>query len=303
MEQNMQNFKCPQCGKQLLIPQELEEFSCLYCGARLRASALRQPKPDAQTAGDLAAASAALVPCIVDYRGYQKKITREQFVPAFAEYEAGCADALERFSSAVMAAENPQTCLQHAADALLDALEATWCRRGMQEDDKFLIAIFFVPLLRKKKLPVSEDFAACLQAAWVARWPKTPFYLGDYEDIAGGFRKKFLGLCFITTAVCRELGKPDDCPELTAFRAFRDGYLAAQPDGPALIREYYRIAPAIVTCIDLCTEHTVRYRQLREEYLSPCYDDLLHGRQAQCKRRYVRMVRALEREFLGREGQ
>ena len=50
MEQNMQNFKCPQCGKQLLIPQELEEFSCLYCGARLRASALRQPKPDAQTA-------------------------------------------------------------------------------------------------------------------------------------------------------------------------------------------------------------------------------------------------------------
>ena len=127
--------------------------------------------------------------------------------------------------------------------------------------------------------------------------------IGDYEDIAGGFRKKFLGLCFITTAVCRELGKPDDCPELTAFRAFRDGYLAAQPDGPALIREYYRIAPAIVTCIDLCTEHTVRYRQLREKYLSPCYDDLLHGRQAQCKRRDVRMVRALEREFLGREHQ
>ena len=103
-------------------------------------------------------------------------------------------------------------------------------------------------------------------------------------------------------AFVRSLGlEPEPYP--SCFFANRDGYLAAQPDGPALIREYYRIAPAIVTCIDLCTEHTVRYRQLREKYLSPCYDDLLHGRQAQCKRRYVRMVRALEREFLGRERQ
>lgn len=32
---------CPQCGKKLEIPAELEEFSCLYCGARMRTEALR----------------------------------------------------------------------------------------------------------------------------------------------------------------------------------------------------------------------------------------------------------------------
>ena len=117
------------------------------------------------------------------------------------------------------------------------------------DDEKIILAIFFVPMVRKLQLPVSEEFVTLLQKKWVERYPKSPFYLGDYDSISGGFRKKFLGLCFITTAVCQELGKPDNCAELTAFRAFRDGYLASQPDGEALIHEYYNIAPGIVTCI------------------------------------------------------
>lgn len=110
--------------------------------------------------------------------------------------------------------------------------------------------------------------------------------------------QKFLGLCFITTAVCQELDKPDDCAELTAFRAFRDGYLAAQPDGEALIREYYNIAPGIVTCINTCSDRHASYERIREQYLTPCYEDLLAGRNADCKTRYVQMVRDLEREYL-----
>ena len=144
----------------------------------------------------------------------------------------------------------------------------------------------------------SEAFCKTLQAEWVRRYPKTPVYLGDYEAISTGFRKKLLGLCFITTAVCQELGKPDDCAELTAFRAFRDGYLASQPDGEALIREYYNIAPGIVTCINTCSDRHATYARIREQYLAPCYEDLLAGRNASCKSRYVQMVRDLEREYL-----
>ena len=114
-----------------------------------------------------------------------------------------------------------------------------------------------------------------------------------------GFRKKkFLGLCFITTAVCESEGKPDDCAELTAFRAFRDGYLKAQPDGAALIEEYYRIAPTIVMCIDVCGDRDARYAAIREQYLQPCYNALQAGDLAGCKTKYVRMVRDLEREYL-----
>jgi hypothetical protein len=51
--------------------------------------------------------------------------------------------------------------------------------------------------------------------------------------------------CFITTATCDCLGLADDCFELTAARALRDGYLSRRADGPALIAGYYRAAPAI----------------------------------------------------------
>ena len=188
--------------------------------------------------------------------------------------------------------------LGRAAAAMLDELEAGWQKKGDMEDEKIVLAIFFVPMVRKQQLPISEEFVTILQKQWVERYPKSPFYLGDYESISGGFRKKFLGLCFITTAVCQELGKPDDCEELTAFRAFRDGYLRSQPDGEALIREYYNIAPGIVTCINTCSDRHASYARIREEFLAPCYQDLLAGRNESCKARYVRMVRDLEREYL-----
>ena len=188
--------------------------------------------------------------------------------------------------------------LEDSFEAFLTELEKGWKGKGDMEDEKIILAIFFIPMVRKQNLPVSEEFAAIIQKLWVERYPKSPFYLGDYDSISAGFRKKFLGLCFITTAVCQELGKPDDCEELTAFRAFRDGYLRQQPDGEALIREYYNIAPGIVTCINTCSDRHASYARIREQYLAPCYEDLLAGREESCKVRYVQMVRDLEREYL-----
>ena len=34
---------CPHCGKPLEIPAELEEFSCMYCGERMRTAVLLAP--------------------------------------------------------------------------------------------------------------------------------------------------------------------------------------------------------------------------------------------------------------------
>lgn len=52
--------------------------------------------------------------------------------------------------------------------------------------------------------------------------------------------------CFLTTACVEHAGLPDDCVELQSMRAFRDGYIASQPEGPGLIQEYYRDAPHVV---------------------------------------------------------
>ena len=60
--------------------------------------------------------------------------------------------------------------------------------------------------------------------------------------------------CFLTTACVEHAGLPDDCPELKAMRALRDGHLRHLPRGKAMIDEYYRIAPIIVARLRLCPE-------------------------------------------------
>ena len=298
-EQNFKTVVCPECGAELQIPQQLTEYSCMYCGARLSDSV---PQPlDEASAEELEAVYAALISCVTGYPDYNQKITRDLYAPSFDTYRAGCAPVFERLNAAACTDEQ----IAAAADRLLDDLAAAWdgeksktARQHRMTDDKIIVAIFLVPMVRTMELPVSEPFCKALQEKWCERYPKDPFYLGTYDAIAGGFRKKFLGLCFITTAVCQSRGLPDDCAELTAFRAFRDGYLRTCPDGAALIDEYYNIAPGIVSCIDICGDRDARYDAIRADYLDPCYRDLQAGKLEDCKNRYVRMVRALEKEYL-----
>ena len=298
-EQNFKTVVCPECGAELQIPQQLMEYSCMYCGARLSDSV---PQPlDEASAEELEAVYAALISCVTGYPDYNQKITRDLYAPSFDTYRAGCAPVFARLNAAACTDER----IAAAADRLLDDLATAWdgeksktARQRRMTDDKIIVAIFLVPMVRTMELPVSEPFCKALQEKWCERYPKDPFYLGTYDAIAGGFRKKFLGLCFITTAVCQSRGLPDDCAELTAFRAFRDGYLRTCPDGAALIDEYYNIAPGIVACIDICGDRDARYDAIRANYLDPCYRDLQAGKLEDCKNRYVRMVRALEKEYL-----
>ncbi len=103
--------------------------------------------------------------------------------------------------------------------------------------------------------------------------------------------------CFITSAVCRTLKKPDNCYELTAFRTFRDTWLRKQPGGKALIKEYYQIAPPIVSAIDSRLDNASIYRSIWEKYLIPCLRYLESGQYEKCKMCYVTMVETLKSQY------
>ena len=103
--------------------------------------------------------------------------------------------------------------------------------------------------------------------------------------------------CFITTAVCENFGKPDDCFELTTFRNFRDGWLIAQPDGKSLIAEYYAVAPRIVANINRTANPAKIYETIREKYLAPCLNFILRGDNLACKKLYVEMVTELKKIY------
>lgn len=302
---------CPKCGEMLEIPGHLKQFSCLYCGARLSpaeilaetAQPVTRPAVDGNTA--YRHYCNHVLETIVNYPGIERQLTKGEFDPAFQRYSSGIAETFRMLDAAVAAGTVTEA---QAAAEFLDQLEAHWHsspkwavpinRNGIRDTDKFVIAIFLVPAVRRMRLPCSETYCEALRDEWARRNPKSTFSLGDYDTIVSGFRKKYFGLCFITTAVCRGTGKANDCEELTAFRNFRDGYLRACPDGPDLIDEYYDIAPGIVLRLDLSPDRDRRYEDLRQEYLLPCYRDLQAGRLAQCKARYVEMVRRLEEEFL-----
>jgi hypothetical protein len=113
-----------------------------------------------------------------------------------------------------------------------------------------------------------------------------------YRPNAGGSSSGKTG-CFITTAVCGFLGKPDDCAELTAFRQYRDTWLAGQPGGRALIEEYYRIAPELVRKMQESPLYETICTTLWEKYLVPCHQMILDGKPEECRIRYMDMVHYL----------
>lgn len=106
------------------------------------------------------------------------------------------------------------------------------------------------------------------------------------------------GGCYITTAVCRNANKADDCYELQSFRNFRDGWLKKQPDGKVLIKRYYLLAPKIVELIDTSADKDKIYERIHKDYLEPCLEFIEKEEMENCKERYSEMVCSLSDEYL-----
>ena len=99
--------------------------------------------------------------------------------------------------------------------------------------------------------------------------------------------------CFITTAVCLTMSKPDDCEELTVMRRFRDNWLRDQPSGAEQIEEYYRVAPSIVRKIDSNPDRRAIYKYIYEKYIVPCVDNIGKGNYSESRKIYTDMVDCL----------
>ncbi|KAA0971648.1 hypothetical protein FPY71_00470 [Aureimonas fodinaquatilis] len=99
--------------------------------------------------------------------------------------------------------------------------------------------------------------------------------------------------CFLTTACCAVMGRPDDCFELATLRKFRDGWLSAQSGGPAAIAQYYRIAPQISQALADSFEGRARLRVLYFATILPCVAAARLGLNRLAYKLYQRMLRRL----------
>ena len=98
------------------------------------------------------------------------------------------------------------------------------------------------------------------------------------QDKKGADTRKSNDGCYLTTACVESRGLPDDCGELETLRAFRDTYLASQPNGKEEIAAYYRMAPGIVSAINALENRETIWNQVYAELVEPCVA-LIHDRQ------------------------
>lgn len=103
--------------------------------------------------------------------------------------------------------------------------------------------------------------------------------------------------CFITTAVCLTVGKPDNCEELSAMRLLRDGWLRNQPEGHTLIESYYKVAPDIVAAIDSSENRLEIYEMIYKRYIQPCVEKVKAEEFAEGAKIYMQMVNTLEEQY------
>lgn len=297
---------CPYCGKELQVPSDLEEFSCLYCGERIKLEKEEILPPLEDLEGTVADLRVRLLGAVTRYPDMYKKLGKKDFFVTFENYENDNRRLLKEVDLLIRRHPEGESCAaEQLCQNLMDDLDQhmegdkRWARKSQRSnvifEIKVVLAIFLTPLVRKMKLKTAELFRDTLHRCWMERHPKDEWTPGDYDILVSGYKKR--KWCYITTATCLHEGKSDRCPELQSFRAFRDGWLTQQ-GGEALIAEYYEKAPAIVACIELCDNADACYSRIRETWLKDCYEALQQGRYAYCLDRYTQMVQALERRYL-----
>ena len=80
--------------------------------------------------------------------------------------------------------------------------------------------------------------------------------------------------CFLTTFCVEYMGKPDDCPELTGLRQFRDEVLLTSDEGLALVKEYYAIAPGIVKAIKSYQNRSAVFEGIYSDMILPTLEQI-----------------------------
>lgn len=112
--------------------------------------------------------------------------------------------------------------------------------------------------------------------------PPKPTYKPDPEPTQKGW-------CFLTTVACEYYDLPDNCYELETLRAYRDNWLYKQPNGPALIEQYYELAPNIVEKIKVSENYANLCEMIMIQYIDPCVELIQNGEMEQCKNLYINM--------------
>lgn len=232
-----------------------------------------------------------------------KLFKRDSYEDTFAEYYNKNRALFDRVTAILREYENEEDtaaleeiagAVVGAAGACLDAVPNRIGKENAQINLNMITVIYVLPTICGIKEKRAEELAETVCKQWKAAFRGNNIKASDFKTIQSGFKTK---LCYVTTAVCRSLRKPENCYELTTLKRYRDEYLANAEGGSELIHAYYDIAPTIVKRIEKEADAEAKYRYLWETYLKPCISLIEAGQNEACKELYVEMVEKLHGEY------
>ncbi len=97
-------------------------------------------------------------------------------------------------------------------------------------------------------------------------------------------------ICYITTAVCENENKPDNCEDLEVLRYFRDTYMLKTNKGRELVLEYIDTAPILVRKINNHRDKKEIYKVLRENYITPSVNLVKQKKYKEAELKYTDMI-------------
>ena len=226
---------------------------------------------------------------------------RKLYADAFRRYYEQHLPTMEAMENGYQQVVDKEQYITNMAEAIVQAAEGELQKETKKRnkenrlmDFNFCLVGYLYPAIQEFPGESGKVLAKRLAKVWKEHFPQTNVTPSNFDQINNGFKRKF---CYITTAVCTTMGKPDDCYELNCFRTYRDTYLMATEDGEEIVREYYDIAPTIVKHINREKNSRKIYEGIWDHYLKPCLHMIEEEQNQECKALYIQMVRDLEKEY------
>lgn len=119
----------------------------------------------------------------------------------------------------------------------------------------------------------------------------------DYGDCPI-YKDEPSGGCYLTSACMFAKGLPDNCYELETLRHYRDTWLMASEEGRNIVRQYYEIAPKIVSAINDSENSREVYELLYDKMVMPCVRLIEEKKYIETMELYRDMTLKLEKRYV-----
>lgn len=242
-----------------------------------------------------------LVPVFADMELKLRGFKKDTYSTLFSEYMEKNHDFFHALNQILVSDEDKSIYHELAnhiieyAEKMLKQSEGKIKKESIQLNLNMFMAIYFLPAILEGKQTNAQEFADIVCEKWAVKFKGSNIQNADFASIQSGFKSK---LCYVTTAVCKSLNKPEDCYELKLLKDYRDQYLAGTDNGAELIQRYYDIAPTIVKRIDKSENAEEKYSYIWERYLKPCIAYIEHDKKEECGKTYIRMIEELQDQYV-----